>query len=253
MIKKFIAIAAIAAMLFACGEKEEETKPNGGGNNTETPEPEPEPDFVSAITIDGDYSDWAAVATVDAALPTEGTPRYTQLKSMKAYADEFFIFLYLEFDPSNNIRNIDLFIDDDNDPATGHVNGSGGWVEGIGLMLQGSFYEFNADYTEQLGGKSWNPTVYMFGGEDGANTWEWVDLGVGGVASSSEAAMIDDTTAAVEIQIIREMIPMPLAETIGLGIVLETAEWSSVGALPQIAAEAALEGETNHLLQLVLP
>lgn len=251
MIKKFIAIAAIAAMLFACGEPEEE-KPNNEGPNTETPEPE-EPEFVSAITIDGDYSDWAAVEVVETALPTDGTPRYEQLKKVKAYADEYFICLYLEFDPSNNIRNIDLFIDEDNDPMTGHLNGNGKWAEGVGIMMQGSFYEFNADYTVQMGGKSWAPTVYMFGGENLANTWEWVDLGVGGVASSSAADMIDDTTAAVEIQIIREMIPMPLADTIGLGVILETAEWSSVGSLPQISAEAEFEGETTHLLQLVLP
>lgn len=249
MIKKFIALAAVAAMLFACGEKDDTQKPdNGNGNQTEEPEPE-EPEFESAITIDGDYTDWAAVEAVTATLPTEGTPKYTQLKTLKAYADEYFIFLYLEYDPTD-IRTIDLFINDDNDPMTGHINA---WDEGLGLMMQGSFYEFDAEYTTQLGGKSWDPSIYMFGGEDLSTAWEWVNLGVGGGASSSIANMIDDTTAAVEIQIVREMIPMPLADTIGLGVILETAGWVSVGALPAVAEELKFEGAANPLLSLDIP
>lgn len=252
MIKKFIALAAVAAMLFACGEKPEPTpNPNPNpGTGTE----EPEPEFESAIAIDGDFADWDAVEAVVATLPETGTPKYSQLKTLKAYADEYFICLYIEYDPSNLVRTLDLFINDDNDPVTGHKNLSGGWEECVGLMLQGSFYNFNADYTEQMSGKSWDPSIYMFGGEDGGEAWEWVNLGVGGAANSSIATMINDTTAAVEIQIIREMIPMPLADTIGLGLIVETAGWSSVGALPAIAEEDKIEnGATNHLLTLTLP
>lgn len=248
MIKKFIALAAVAAMLFACGEEPVKPEPNPDKDPIEKPEPE-EPAFESAITIDGDYTDWAAVEAATATLPTEGTPKYTQLKTLKAYADEYFIFLYMEYDPTD-IRTIDLFINDDNDAMTGHINA---WDEGLGLMLQGSFYEFDAEYTTQLGGKSWDPSIYMFGGEDLSTAWEWVNLGVGGAASSSIANMIDDTTAAVEIQIVREMLPMPLADTIGLGVILETAGWVSVGALPAVAEELKLEGAANPLLSLNLP
>lgn len=257
MIKKFLAFAVVAALFVACGpDNEPDPKPNEKPG-TETPgenEEEKEPEFVSAITIDGEYSDWDAVEAIVATLPEVGTPKYSQLKTLKAYADEYFICLYMEFDPSNLVRTIDLFINDDNDPVTGHKNLSGGWEECVGLMLQGSFYNFNADYTTQLDGKSWDPSIYMFGGEDGGEAWEWVNMGVGGAASSSIAAMIDETTAAVEIQIIREMLPIPLADTIGLGVIIETANWSSVGALPAIAEEDKIEnGATNHLLSLTLP
>ena len=70
--KKIFAIAAMAAMLIACGEEKPENKPNGGGNNNGGGNEEPA--FVAAITVDGQFADWDAVEVEELALK-DGTER----------------------------------------------------------------------------------------------------------------------------------------------------------------------------------
>jgi hypothetical protein len=89
--KKFFAIAAMAAMLIACGDNKEDNKPNNGGDPVE-------PEFVSLITIDGDMSDWATLdaTKVVEATCAEGDVKHGELKKVKIYADELYINVYFE-------------------------------------------------------------------------------------------------------------------------------------------------------------
>ena len=103
--KKFMTLAAIfaaVAMSFSACEKEE-NKNNGGGNNTVTTCPDCGEaledctcgEFVSAITIDGEFADWAAVTPVTATCNPDA--KWTALETLKVYTDEMYIHIYFEF------------------------------------------------------------------------------------------------------------------------------------------------------------
>ena len=231
--KKFFALAAVAAMFIACGGNENENeKPNGGeGNGNQTEEPAPE----SAIKIDGNFADWAEVEVVSATLPSEGTAAYEQLKVVKVYADELYIYFYAEYDPTN-IYAVDLFIDTDNDITTGCVGSD--WANGLDVLMQGGIYSWTADKTTQLEAKAYDPGANYYGGEPGTNEWNWVSAVDSGVVTSCvPVANANGDLSAIEFAVMREMIPMELGSTVAVGIIIETRGWSTVGKLPQAAAE----------------
>ena len=63
-----------------CGEAEEECTCN---------------DFQSAITIDGDFADWAAVTPLTETCNPDA--KWTALTTLKVYTDEMYIHIYFEF------------------------------------------------------------------------------------------------------------------------------------------------------------
>ena len=140
--KKFFAIAAMAAMLIACGDKENDDKKPGNGG-----EPE-EPEFVSAITIDGQFGDWAALdasKVVEATLP-EGETKHGDLKKVKIYADDLYINVYFEAaEPEADMPyHIDLCINIDNDEMTGGY--ANVWSNaGVDYLIEGCVYNENPD------------------------------------------------------------------------------------------------------------
>ncbi len=239
MIKKIIAIAAVAAMLIACGDKEDDTKKPNPKPDVENQEPEEEEEeFKGAVTIDGAFDDWAALdasKVAVATLPTEGTITYPVLKTLKLHADELYIYIYLEFDPRgqyieelgsySGVRYLDLFIDQDNDPATGRYYA---WSNCAGLMLQGAFYG---------GTSAYNPGVDIYTGADMMPEWAWEDLGLFGVVAAIEPVVESEDKALFECSLLRPAIAVDMASTIGIGAIVETEDWSSIGQLPQYSAE----------------
>ena len=95
--KKVMSFLAIAAMVLvaSCNKNpKHDPKP--------TPEPEPEPEYVAPITIDGDFADWAKLDASKVAVTTcNPDSKLLALKTVKAYADEQFIFLYVEVKASD--------------------------------------------------------------------------------------------------------------------------------------------------------
>ncbi len=257
MIKKFMAIAAVAAMLIACGPDEPKDDPTPGtGPGTEQPEEpeEPEePEFVGAIQIDGNFEDWDALAESQyavATLPTEGTIVDPVLKTLKLHADELYIYIYLEYDPRgeylestnaetgevtgsySGVRYLDLFLDEDNDPATGRYYA---WSNCSSYMLQGGFHGVTTPY---------DPGCDMYTGVDGQADWLWEDLGMYGVVTSVLPVEVSEDKALFECSLLRPAMTIPMAETIGVGAIVETEDWSSIGQLPQYSAEV-VGGETG--------
>lgn len=241
MIKKFLTLAVVAALFVACGEEKPTPTPNPGGDpgNTETPEEPEEPEFVGKINIDGDFADWDALAAdeyVVATLP-EGECLYPVLKTFKMHADEIYIYIFLEFNPKgvytdvtdewSGVHYLDLFIDEDNDPATGRYYA---WSNCAGYMLQGAFHGVTAPY---------NPSIDMYIGEDGEPSWAWEDLAVYGVITSVLPVVVSEEVARFECSLLRPLIPFEMAETIGVGAIVETEGWTSIGQLPQNAVEDA--------------
>ena len=249
MIKKFFAIAAVAAMLIACGEPED-NKPaggeNNGGTNTENPGGNgdeggntEEPVFLSKVQIDGDYADWEALEESDYVVATlpEGEVLYPALKTFKMHADDLFLYIFLEFNPQgifndvtgewSGVRNLDIFIDEDNDPDTGRYYA---WAECASYMLQGAFYGKTTAF---------NPAVSLYTGVDGQGDWSWENVGVVGGVTAVLPTVVSEETAYFECALLRPMFPFGDAETIGVGVIVETEGWSSIGQLPQFAVASA--------------
>ena len=229
--KKIFAIAAMAAMLIACGEEKPENKPNGGGNNNGGGNEEPE--YVDAITIDGDMSDWAALdasKVVEATIAT-GEVKYAGLSKVKVYADELYINVYFEanvvddpetadVDETQNDFQLDICLNPDNSEETGGY--ANVWSDaGIDFLLEGSIASAGAmlDY---------DPECYNWAGEVGAEGWSWdgpvVDAALG-------LAVGKGTWAGYEVKISRDMVPMDFADKCTLGVGLSMS-WNRYGLLP---------------------
>lgn len=258
MIKKFLALAVVAAMFVACGPSDEpDPTPGGNGNNTENPtpepEPEPEPEYKGIITIDGDFADWDALAESDYVVSTlpEGEVLYPVLKTFKMCADGLYLYIFLEFNPNgvytdvtdewSGVRYLDLFIDHDNDPETGRLYA---WSNCASFMLQGAFHGTSSVY---------NPDVDLYTGVDNQPDWAWEPLGVYGLMTSSKTVTVSEETAYFECAMLRPLFPVEMTETIGVGAIVETEGWSSIGQLPQNAVTEEETKTSPAMLYITLP
>ena len=261
MIKKFLAFAVVAALFVSCGPSDEpDPTPGGNGNNTENPtpepEPEPEPEFEGLVKIDGNFEDWAALTEeqyVVATLPTEGTMQYPVIKTFKMHADEMYIYIYIDFDargyynatddawtPANKL---DIFMDEDNNPETGRLYG---WSSCSNIMMQGTFDGTATPY---------DPGVSLYTGEDMDSAWSWEDLGLFGFMNAIIPVEIGENLKAFECSLLRPMLGFEMAETIGVGVLVETADWKHIGHLPQNSMEQieADGGVNAPMLYIALP
>lgn len=223
--KKIFAIAAMAAMLIACGDEKPENKPGNGGGTT----PEPEvPEYVDAITIDGDFADWEALDASKVLVATcAENPYYGALKTVKVYADELYINIYFEAeyladgDDANDFH-IDVCINCDGDEATGGY--AANWTDaGIDYLLEGcvrtagAYVDYDAD-------------CFAWGGEVGAEGWTWnSDLGL--AAGNGLTVGKGTFEGGYEIKITKDLIPMDFADEYTLGVGLSMS-WNRYGLLP---------------------
>lgn len=220
--KKFFAIAAMAAMLIACGDNKEDNKPNNGGDPVE-------PEFVSLITIDGDMSDWATLdaSKVVEATCAEGDVKHGELKKVKIYADELYINVYFEAaEPEADVPyHIDLCVNIDNDELTGGY--AAVWADaGIDYLIEGCVYNENA-YQEYAG------EAFPWSGEIGAEGWSWDTEAV--IAGSSTGK---GTFAGYEIQVMRDLLPLEFGDTFTMGVGLSK-NWGRCGLLPNAVISEA--------------
>ena len=85
------------------------------------------------ITINGDFSDWEYVSfTHENAAGTPGT-----LSGLKTFASATDIYFYLEGTPDMKVELFDMFIDADNNPATGYNIGAYPAGSGADFLLEG--------------------------------------------------------------------------------------------------------------------
>jgi hypothetical protein len=259
MIKKFLTLAVVAALFVACGEKPEPEPTPNPGPGTETPEEPEEPEepaFEGLVKIDGNFEDWAALTEdqyVVSTLPTEGTIQYPVIKTFKMHADEMYIYIYVDFDargyynatddawtPANKF---DIFMDEDNNPETGRLYG---WSSCSNIMMQGTFDGTNTPY---------DPSVSLYTGADMDSVWEWEDLGLFGFMTAVLPVEIGENLKAFECSLLRPMLGFEMAETIGVGVLVETADWKHIGHLPQNSMEQieADGGVNAPMLYITLP
>lgn len=241
--KKIFAIAAMAAMLIACGDEKPENKPGNGGGNTPDPEV---PEYVAAITVDGQFADWDAVEVEELALKDGNTYSKAALKKVKFYTDEMYINVYVEFDPAEAMA-LCVYFDVDADATTGR----GEPCQGIELYLDGMIADWtlNADETAfiepRISALAPDMTAYKYTGEDGASAWAWEELlaACNGFAVGSLPVAVG-ANEAFEMAIVKELSPMPFGEQVGIAISLSNFSWAECGTLPQYSTEEVAADET---------
>ena len=244
--------AAVAMTFSAC--QPEDNPGNGGGNTCPDCGEDPcvcEDEFVSAIKIDGDYSDWAALDQTKVASCT-GNADYPNpgLKALKVYADAVYIHAYIEYDmefASTNNTAIHFYVNSDNDTATGGYDDAH-LSPDCDFMLEGRIYS-NGEVV------SFDPGMFLWcaptndagwagfdGSWDPSFTPDESNLWGADLVEGSGAAQGTGGDGKYELSIMRMMLPgVTWNDTFTLGIDM-SADWATVGVLPNTAPGDEAEG-----------
>lgn len=178
------------------------------------------------IQIDGNFEDWNAVPSEQLSSATSSSgASLTALQEMKVCADDNYIYIYLVYDQSN-VAPLDIFINTDNDPASG----GNSWLWdpcGADFLIEG----FTTEKMEDA-------IVFNWPSDKPQDGWEWVEvLGAGsGIANMSEPKTVNGTIVETEISIIKEMLPTTLASEISIGIFSSNEDWAETGSLPNASS-----------------
>ena len=184
------------------------------------------------ITIDGVFTDWDDVKTCVATVPEDVS--YKDITLMKGYADNDYIYVYMEFN-NNSARKLSMYVDPDYSNATGNT---GNWGQnGSSVLMEGNIYNWNSDKTEQLEGVKYAPSANKYTGTDGANEWSWAGYWYGDNTNSS-LPMYDEVAGVtkMEIAVVRSILNTALETTVsgnvGIGLILSNAGGTTIGRMP---------------------
>ena len=202
--------------------------------------------YYSPISVtDGTAADWDALPAeyVAFATHTEGCS-YDGLKSVKVYCDDNYLNILVEV-------NLDVVTDREWTPF--HI-----FLNADNSALTGGDYDIFSDADSEWmfetaiyqGGDvvTYNPAVFKWWGEVGGNGWQWTDPSSEHYAGDcwgaivcensdpavGDAQMVDGDLSKVEIQILKERIPVYWANEFTIGFEIEQS-WNDVGHLPNAA------------------
>lgn len=240
-----LALMGIAALAFVACEQ----KPNNNENDPDDPQ---EQEYVQKINVnDGTLADWANVPaekivscqlTDDAAL--------LGLKSVKVYADKYYIFIQAEPDPETITElgwvPFHVYINTDNSDATGGYSDQFADAN-ADILFEGAVFGSETATTLAEAAIPWAPGVFHWWGEVGGSGWNWQNPDEEPTADNKWGADIGEgelqgTTSQfvdgiIEIQIMRELVPTPAGwneDAFGIGFDIQQ-NWSSVGVMPLVA------------------
>lgn len=224
--KRILSFLALTAMILSvsCKKNDDPKKPDDKKDE--------EKEYVAPITLDGDFSDWAkldASKTASCTLKAADTWAYPEIKSAKVYADELFVFVYMEFNTAvlspESGSHFALYINGDGNTATGGYNGQ--WDQGetpcIDVLVMGTYFDPDA------GGwiKDLDCEVYAWNGKPNTDGWSWGDVEVADFAQGK------CTNKGMEFALSRDLYPAgTFAEEFSIGFQLQTNGWDATGALP---------------------
>lgn len=231
-----IALMGIATLAFvACNNNKPDTP-----DNPEDPGDQP---YEQQIFVnDNSLDDWANVPAefiVEAKCPADAA--LLGLKSVKVYADEYYIFIQAEpnMDDVTDLEWVPfhVYLNTDNSDATGGY-GDEFTDANSDICLEGAVFGSGAAIP-------YAPGVFKWWGEVGGSGWEWTDPSVEHTADDGWGAIVAEgnlqgTTSQFvngkfEIQIMREMVPATWSEeAFGIGFDIQQ-NWSSVGVLPLVS------------------
>ncbi len=234
---KFAIMAFAALALIGCEPKNPVEDNDGEGEGEKT--------FVSPISAeDGSVADWDALPAAKVA-SCVGSPDAVEsaLTSLKVFSDQLYINILVEFDEAQIVDRewtpFHVYFDADNDDATGGFGDQ--WLDADAeVMLETAIFSAGA-------GNNYDPAVFKWWGEAGGTGWLWTDPSVTHDGTDFWGAIVGEGQGGIgksqvignkiEIQLLRELIPFPFAETFGIGVDIQQS-WSSVGVLPNAAADA---------------
>ena len=232
----FLAIAAMVCMVASCN-KDKKPKGHDEGDDIE---------YDAPIKMDGLFADWAAlgdkVTTVNSKME-EGN----DLKQLKVYADEYYIYLYLKFNNTvpdaswaDGLKHIvvDTFINGDNDIDTGGYIGK--WDQTVqngeetiskpcfDVMIYDVIYDANEEGPGFTYGDSWME-IHTWEGEPNTDGWDgkWAQSDV------EDFAVSHGNNLEYELAICRELYPKgKMADEFTIAVGVSCGSWDTTGWLP---------------------
>lgn len=180
---------------------------------------------IANITIDGNFDDWADVKVCVATFP-EGDTYKPSMKTMKAYADNDNVYLYVEFEPAG-VCYLDVYFDLDGLTTTG--GDSNRWDNKADIYTEGRIY--NWDSGEQVAYEYLWPSMRIYD-NTAAN---WTNANEVLVTKCAAPVVISDQLSAVEWSIARNEAfnALIVGDTIYVGAFMMNTSWSAVGFLPK--------------------
>jgi PKD repeat protein len=165
------------------------------------------------IRIDGDFTDWTYVDYA----AQNSVALTSSIRGIKAFASSDFINIYLEGGADMNLDIIDMYIDADNNPATGYAS----WLypagSGADFLCEGSPY----------GG--WGDVFSHTGPGTG---WGWASATTFGDAFSFSELKTAAGKKAVEFSIKKSALG-PISQFINLCILENNSSWTQIGIIPE--------------------
>ena len=178
------------------------------------------------------------------------------IKGVAVYADPIYINILVEFNPDEVVDlewvPFHCYINTDNSDATGGY-GDEFTDPNTDILLEGGIYSSGEPI-------AYNPAVFKWWGEVGADGWEWTDPSVTHDESDFWGAIVGEGQLPIgnselvdgkfEIQLVRELIPATWNDTeFGIGFDVQQ-NWSSVGILPNAAVSDENPSGKAHKLQV---
>ena len=237
------------------------TVKNAGGEDSMTEEVSLE---KAIITVDGDFSDWAAVPAERLATASASSDsKYPRLINTKWSADDNFIYWYVEYKQEAGtfqVKNeetgeyedvegwwvdpIDIYLNTDGDETTG--SNSYLWVNSAADFLIEGFW---SDNYESAG-------IYSFPADADQTAWAWEDAGIVGSTSTCDQVALANGNTAIEGKIMIAMLPGGL-KGLKVGVFCSNTAWGESGCLPEttevLDADGVATTTPSPLLVVPLP
>lgn len=236
---KFALMAMATLAMIACGGKNDPKDPKD--------EEEDEPEYVAPITIDGTAAEWDALGEKVAVAVCNPDAEKKALKTLKVYADEVYVYVFAEFDPTLIDINEDLSNEEFPEKwgvpfhmyfTAGAANEGylGQWSTPAQILTEGFLF---------LAGQptNYNPSIFSWDNPGVAdNGWTWAEANAAGVVNASQI-----TGTTVELSVVRDLLPVQLGNEFYFGADIQQA-WDSQGILPNM--EANEEGSMAAMLSV---
>ena len=217
-------------------------------NNPEEEEEEEE-EVSEAITIDGEFADWAALTpgTFVSATNTPGSP-WPAVEQIRVYADETFVYYYIKYDEESLKALIDgaaalpirLCINTDAEFTSGYANyfleAYDFIIEGS-LVAEGAFTDFDGTLHQRF--SSWKALL-----EPGHNL-----VSGKGAGCEYEICMIRDVFNGA---VAASDDPKPMGDTFETGIRFYDPDWGELSNMPNSSAEEGDGSGWGHLLTVTV-
>lgn len=165
------------------------------------------------IRIDGDFSDWTYVP-----FAAENSAGFTSsIRAIKTFASSDMINIYLEGDANMNMEIVDIYIDANNNPASGYAT----W-----LYPAGSGADFLAEGSP-IGG--WGDVFSHVGPGTG---WGWNGVASFADALSFSTVKTEGGKKMIEFAIKKSVLGS-VSQFVNLAILENNSSWTQVGIIPE--------------------